>query len=109
MTKSLKIMAVVTLVLLLSPFIVISGFGFYHSLDVPNGVSIFTRGLLGKDRVELTADRVPADELRILSKPVLWMGKLESEDLPETSGLAAFSTKPNLLFAVNDSGNPAGI
>ena len=109
MTKSLKTMAVVTLVLLLSPFIVIAAFGFYHGLDVPNGVATFTRGLLGYAVVESGTDRVKADELRVLSKPVLWMGKLESEDLPETSGLAAFSTEQNLLFAVNDSGNPAGI
>ena len=109
MTKPLKTLAVVVLLLLLSPFIVISGFGFYHGLDVPNGVAMFTRGLVGHALVESTADRVPAGELRVLSKPVLWMGKLESEDLPETSGLAAFSMEPNLLFAVNDSGNPAGI
>ncbi|MBT5152627.1 MAG: hypothetical protein HOM44_00940, partial [Gammaproteobacteria bacterium] len=109
MTKPLKTLAVVVLLLLLSPFIAISGFGFYHGLDVPNGVAMFTRELLGYGPLESGAHRVKADELRILSKPVLWMGKLESEDLPETSGLAAFSTKPNLLFAVNDSGNPAGI
>ena len=109
MTKPLKTIAIVILLLSLSPFIVISGFGFYHGLDVPNGVVTFARGLLGYAVTESGTDRVKADELKVLSKPVLWMGKLESEDLPETSGLAALSTEPNLLFAVNDSGNPAGV
>ena len=109
MKKFLKTMAVVILLLLLSPFVVIAGFGFYHGLDVPNGVSTFTRGLLGHTLVETGTERVESDALRVLAKPVLWMGKLESEDLPETSGLAAFDARPNLLFAVNDSGNPAVI
>ena len=109
MTKRLTVMAVVILLVLLSPFIAIAAFGFYHGLDVPSGVATFTRGLLGNGLVESGTYRVKANELRVLSKPVLWMGKLESEDLPETSGLAAFSTEPNLLFAVNDSGNPPGI
>ena len=109
MTKRLAVMAVVLLLVLLSPFIAIAAFGFYHGLDVPSGVATFTRGLLGNGLVESGTYRVKANELRVLSKPVLWMGKLESEDLPETSGLAAFSTEPNLLFAVNDSGNPPGI
>ena len=74
MTKPLKTLAVVVLLLLLSPFIAISGFGFYHGLDVPNGVAMFTRELLGYGPLESGAHRVKADELRILSKPVLWMG-----------------------------------
>lgn len=109
MTKSLKAIAVVTLLLLLSPFVVISVFGFYHGLDVPNGLATFTRELLGYGPLESGTHRVRADELKVLSRPVLWMGKLESRDLAETSGLAASSTEPNLLFAVNDSGNPPGI
>ena len=109
MMKSLTVVAVVILLALLSPFIGIAAFGFYHGLDVPSGVATFTRGLLGNGLVESGTNRVKANELRVLSKPVLWMGKLESEDLPETSGLAAFSTEPNLLFAVNDSGNPPAI
>ena len=109
MTKRLTVMAVVILLVLLSPFIAIAAFGFYHGLDVPSGVATFTRGLLGNGLVESGVNSVKADELTVLSKSVLWLGKLESEDLPETSGLAAFSTEPNLLFAVNDSGNPPGI
>ena len=37
------------------------------------------------------------------------MGKLESEALPETSGLAASITDSGLFFAINDSGNLPGI
>ena len=109
MTKRLTVMAVVILLVLLSPFIAIASYGFYHGRDVSSGIAMFTRGLFGNGLVESGVNRVKADELTVLSKPIQWMGKLESEDLPETSGLAAFSTKPNLLFAVNDSGNPPGI
>ena len=109
MTKWLTVMVVAILLVLLSPFIAIASYGLYHGHDVSSGVAMFTRGLFGNGLVDSGVNSVRADELTVLSKSVLWLGKLESEDLPETSGLAVFSTEPNLLFAVNDSGNPPGI
>ena len=109
MNKYLTIMLAAILLVLVAPFIAVAGYGFYHSHDVPSGLRMFTAGLLGNGFVESGTNSVKAEALTVLSRPVLWTGKLESEDLPETSGLAASSTEPNLLFAVNDSGNPPGI
>lgn len=40
---------------------------------------------------------------------IVWTGNLESEDLRETSGLAASTQHPNLFWAVNDGGSPAAV
>ena len=109
MKNFLKVMVIAALLLLLSPFISLAGYGFYQGLDVISGLTMFTYELLGKGIVKSGSGSVKAEALPVLSKSVLWMGKLESEDLPETSGLAASRTEPNLLFAVNDSGNAPGI
>lgn len=109
MRNSLIVVVIGVLVLLLSPFISVAGYGFYHGRDVPSGLAMFTNEWLGNGFVESGSSSVNADELPVLSKPVLWMGKLESDDLPETSGLAASRSEPDLLFAVNDSGNTPGI
>ena len=109
MNKYLTILLVVILLLLVAPFMALAGYGLYHSRDVPSGLRMFTAGLLGNGFVESGGNSIKAEALTVLSSPVLWMGKLESKDLPETSGLAASSTEPNLIFAVNDSGNPPGI
>ena len=109
MTKYLKIAVVAILLILVLPFIALAGYGLYHSRDVPSGLKMFTAGVLGNGFVESGTNSFKVEALTVLSKPVLWMGKLESEDLPETSGLAASRTEPNLLFAVNDSGNQPGI
>jgi hypothetical protein len=109
MTKYLKITVVAILLILIAPFIAVAGYGLYHSRDVPSGLKMFTAGLLGNGFVESGTNSLKVEALTLLSKPVLWMGKLENEDLPETSGLAASRTEPNLLFAVNDSGNQPGI
>lgn len=109
MTKYLAVLVIAALLVLLSPFIAIAGYGLYHGRDIQSGIAMFTDELLGNGVVESGMKGVRAEALGVLSKPVLWMGKLESEGLPETSGLAASSTDPNLLFAVNDSGNPPGI
>lgn len=109
MRKFLTVIVTAVLLLLLAPFVSIAGYGFYHGRDVVSGLTMFTSELLGKGFVESGTSSAKADELPLLSKPVMWMGKLESENLPETSGLAASRTEPNLLYAVNDSGNTPGI
>ena len=109
MTKFLTVMTVGVLLVLLLPLIAIAGYGFYYGRDVQSGIAMFAYEILGNGLVESGTSSVKADELMVTSTSVLWMGKLESEDLPETSGLAASRTEPNLLFAVNDSGNPPGI
>ena len=63
---------------------------------------------LGNGFAESGAISVKAEALTALSKFFLWMGKVESENLPETMGLLP-NTEPNLLFAVDDSGNLPGI
>jgi len=107
MTKYLMVVA--ALLILLSPFISIAAYGLYHGRDVISGLTMFARDSIGHGFVESGSSSVSADDLPVMSKTVVWMGKLESEDLPETSGLAASRTEPNLLFAVNDSGNSPGI
>ena len=109
MTKFLTVMAAGVLLVLLLPLIAIAGYGFYYGRDVQSGIAMFAYEILGNGLVESGTSSVKADELTVTSTSVLWMGKLESENLPETSGFAASRTEPNLLFAVNDSGNPPGI
>ena len=109
MKKYLAVLVIAILLVLLSPFIAIAGYGLYHERDIQSGIAMFTDELLGNGFVESGSNGTRAEALAVLPNSVLWMGKLESEGLPETSGLAASSTDPNLLFAVNDSGNPPGI
>lgn len=95
---------VLVLVIAITPFAYLAGFGFYHGLNVINGIETFTLSLINRDLVYSENNRVDASELETADVEIIWRGKLENERLEEASGLA-FGAESDVLFSVNDSGN----
>ncbi|MBL6690679.1 MAG: hypothetical protein ISP91_09830 [Pseudomonadales bacterium] len=93
------------LVIAAIPYVFLAGYGFYHGLDIVNGLKTFSLGLVKQDLVYSENKRVAASELGVADAPITWRGKLENERLGEASGLA-FGNRSDVLFAINDSGNP---
>lgn len=95
---------VLAVLIAITPYAYLAGFGFYHGLNVLNGVETFTLGLINRDLVYSENNRVDTSELETANVEIVWKGKLENERLEEASGLA-YGNESDVLFAINDSGN----
>jgi hypothetical protein len=92
------------LLLVITPYAYLAGFGFLNNMDVPSGLEMFTKSFYD-DVLVYEGETVADDEITTERKTVRWNGEVESETLAEASGLAASYLNDDVLFSINDSGH----
>lgn len=100
--KILLWLVVIGLLVVSSPFVYYSIYGFSKGYDVINAIGV----LIASDPAGKTIEesKVPLHWRR-----VTWAGDIENNKLTEASGIAQSSVSSDIFFAINDSGNPPEI
>lgn len=100
----IRLLVILILLGLASPFLVQAGYGFYQGYDVPSGMKTLVTGFFGDSR-RFRQDFSEPEPLEIQPATVTWAGDLENEVLSEASGLAVSHHNTGVFFSINDSGN----
>ncbi len=98
MTRLLRWLLVATGIVLLLPPTAFVGFGLWYGLDVGNALRSF---LVEPTGTTIDPARVSYREV----DSVRWLGNIDDLSLGEASGLDVSTRDPDVLWAINDSGN----
>jgi hypothetical protein len=102
----IKFLIILVLIAILAPIAYVTGYGFYNSYDVQNGIKTIARYVMKDDSHLRTGEQmVSEDAVGFEFKEVTWLGDIENIELSEASGLAFSTSRDDVLYALNDSGN----
>lgn len=102
----IKAVVFLVVVILLFPVAYLAAFGFYYGLDVPSGLkSNFLYYTGQREYVHTGEQMIDESMVSSVNNEVLWLGDVENKMLNEASGLAQPAATPEVIFAMNDSGN----